>query len=344
MKRITMRDVAIQAGVSKSTVSHVINETRFVEETTRQRVLDAISELNYRPDRVARSLVFSRTYSVGLLISDVSNPFYHQVIRGVEDVALAHDYNVFLFNANYDLARSLKYIHSMIDRHADGVMMMSSRLSADLVVELTAHQVPVVLLDWEEVPVDDASTITIDFAAGIREVVGHLVELGHRRFAHVSGPLDLWTSRTRRDAFLSALAERDIDPAQVPVIEGNLRSDGGRNALHAILQLDPRPTAVFAANDLTAYGLIWEARKQGLRLPGDLSVAGVDDIDLSAQITPTLTTVALPSYEIGKLAMSMLLGRINPNIPELECREQHCTVSTRLIVRESTGSPNGVAH
>ncbi len=340
MKRVTMSDVAKRAGVSKSTVSHVINKTRFVEEETRLRVLQAIEELDYRPSKVARSLVSRRTGTVGLLISDVGNPFYQQVILSVEDVALANDYSVFLFNASYDLDRSLKYIYSMIERRVDGVMFMSSRLSAELINELTRYHVPAVVLDWEEVQAEGVGMIRIEFESGIREAVNHLIGLGHRRFAHVSGPLDLWTARVRRDVFLQALAEKGIDPREVIVVEGNLRIEGGRAALHEILAAPQRPTAVLAANDLTALGIVWEAREHGLRIPEDLSVVGLDDITLAAQITPPLTTIALPCYEIGSVAMNMLLGLISASLGEEEGGGPlRRAVETHLVVRQSTAPP-----
>lgn len=337
MKRVTMRDVARRAGVSKSTVSHVINETRFVSLETKRRVLQAIDELDYRPSKVARSLTSRRTHTVGLLISDVGNPFYHQVILGVEEVALKHDYSVFLFNASYDLDRSMKYILSMIDRQVDGALFMSSRLSEDLIAALVKHQIPAVVLDWADVQLDGVSTLAFDFEAGIRQAAHHLLGLGHTCFAHVSGPLDLWTSRARRDIFLQALAERGVAPESVAVAEANLHIDGGRQALRKLMRAEHAPTAVFAANDLMALGVMWEARQMGLRIPGDLSLVGLDDIELAAQITPGLTTVALPRYEIGARAMQMLLSLIQQ--PDGAASAQHDAVSTHLVTRASTGAP-----
>lgn len=336
MKRVTIGDIARQAGVSKSTVSHVINQTRFVSEETTQRVLKAIDELDYRPSKVARGLASERTGTVGLLISDVGNPFYHKVIRGVEDVALQNDYSVFLFNASYDLDRSLKYIRSMIDRQVDGVMFMSSRLTTDLLGELTRHGIPAVILDWEEAQIDGVATIAFDFESGIYEAVEHLVGLGHRWFAHVSGPPDLWTARVRQRLFLDALDEQGIDPESVLVVKGNLRIDGGREALPEIVEAPNRPTAVFTANDLTALGLVWEARKRGVRIPEDLSVVGLDDIELAGQISPPLTTIKLPRYQMGAVAMRALLALIREKAGSEVARH---IMSTRLVVRESTGVP-----
>jgi LacI family transcriptional regulator len=343
MPRPTIADVARAAGVSKSTVSRVLNgNTDYVRSDTLERVAHTIAEMGYRPNAVARSLVSKRTHTAGLLISDVGNPFYSEVIRGVEDIALAHGYDVFLCNTSYDLARGMTFVRSLADKQVDGVLIMSSSMSDELVLELAKHQVPVVVLDWQLSAVEGiVGAIAVDFTKGISAAAAHLVDLGHRRLAHVSGPLHLRTSGLRRDPFLAALAERGIDPAQVIVVEGNLRIDGGRRALAELLAIPNRPTAVFAANDLMAIGIAWAARDHGLRVPEDLSVIGLDDIQLAAELTPPLTTVALPRYELGSLAMGMLLDLLEgSHVPQAEpiCQSQ---VETHLVVRQSTARTGG---
>ncbi|NMC14344.1 MAG: LacI family transcriptional regulator [Chloroflexi bacterium] len=337
MKRVTITDVAKQAGVSKSTVSHVLNQTRFVEEETRQKVLTAVENLGYRPSNIARSLVSKRTKTAGLLVSDVGNPFYHEVIHGVEEVALANGYSIFLCNTRYDLNLGGEFIRSLIEKSVDGVLFMSSSMSIEMVEEVVNNQIQAVVLDWGIPQVDDlATTIRINFAEGIRQAVRYLVELGHTHIAHVSGPLNLWTAQTRRDIFLAALMENGLEPDQAMIFEGNLRIDGGRLAFDQLIHASPRPTAVFTANDLTALGMIWAARNYGLLLPEQLSIIGLDNIELASEINPTLTTVALPRNEIGKLAMQLLLDDIEN--PEKRDDRQH-EVSTQLCIRESTAHP-----
>ena len=336
MKRVTISDVAQKAGVSKSTVSHVINQTRFVENDTRKRVLLAINELNYRPSGIARSLVSQRTRTAGLLISDVGNPFYHEVIMGVEEVALANGYSVFLCNTSYDLERGMRLVHSLIDRSVDGVMFMSSRMSLEMVQEVVKNQIQAVVLDWENTQVEDlAASITIDFKTGIQQAVAHLVGLGHENIAYVSGPLNFWTARARRDAFLEALEECGVNPESSLLIEGNLRIEGGHKAFSQLIHATPRPSAVVTANDLTALGVLWAARNEGLIIPQDISVIGLDDIDLASKVTPPLTTIALPRFEIGRRAMQLLLDMID--YPATVVRQQE--VGTWLVVRESTAQP-----
>ena len=333
MKRVTINDVALRSGVSKSTVSHVINQTRFVEEKTRQKVLQSINDLNYRPSSIARSLVSQRTGTAGLLISDVGNPFYHEVILGVEDVALANDYSLFLCNTGYDLDRGMKFIHSLIDRSVDGVLFMSSSMKFEMIDEVHRNSINAVVLDWGGTDVSQlASTITIDFNTGICEAVQHLVSLGHTRIAFASGPEGLWTANIRTQAFLNAINQCQPAVEGIVIPHGNLRIEGGYKAFEALLNLNPRPQAVIAANDLTALGIMWAARNAGFNLPHDLSIIGLDDIDLAARVTPALTTITLPRFEIGRLAMQELLALIRE--PE-QIKTNHI-VETYLTVREST--------
>ncbi|MFN3309913.1 MAG: LacI family DNA-binding transcriptional regulator [Anaerolineales bacterium] len=334
MNRVTIRDVANRAGVSQSTVSHVLNKTRVVEEATRQKVLKAVEELGYRPSQVARSLISKRTKTAGLLISDVSNPFYPDVILGVEEIAFTEDYSIFLCNTNYDLERGLKLVQSLVDKSVDGILFMSSSMSLQMVQEAVENQIHAVVLDWEDSNLQEmASTITINFESGIQQAVRHLVEGGHQRIAHISGPLSLWTAQVRKQCFLKALEQNGLDPQQATIIEGDLRIEGGRKAFEQLWQLNPRPSAVVAANDLMALGFVWAARNSGLELPKDLSVVGLDDIDLASKVSPSLSTIALPRREIGKMAMQMLLEMIRNG---KEAKKSQITVDTTFVLRQST--------
>jgi LacI family transcriptional regulator len=345
MKRVTINDVAVRSGVSKSTVSHVINQTRFVEEATREKVLESIQVLKYRPSMIAKSLVSQHTGTIGLLISDVGNQFYDAVILGAEEVALANGYSIFLCNTGYDLNRGIRYIHSLIDRSVDGIMFMSSNMNVEMVEEVHANAIQSVVMDWGGTDVSKiASTITIDFNTGFREAVQHLVALGHKTIAFAIGPSSLWTIRVRKQAFLDAIAACHPEPEviflpeeQMNIAGGRLGIEGGKQAFEALYSLDPRPKAVIATNDLIALGIMWAARDAGLNLPEDLSIIGLDDIDLASRVTPTLTTIALPRYEIGKLAMNSLLSQIqDPS----QTNNNH-EVTTRLIVRASTTTAHG---
>lgn len=340
MTRPTIADVARLAGVSKSTVSRVLNEnTHYMRPDTRKRVEQAILDLAYHPSTVARSLSSRRTNAVGLLISDIGNPFYADVIQGVEDIALAKGYSVLLCNTNYDLERGKAYTRSLIARQVDGVLIMSSNISDDWLQELDRAQTPAVVFDWDIGGLAERmSSILVDFEEGIHAAVCHLAQLGHRRIAHVSGPMHLSTSRQRRNAFLKAMNACALSSEPV-MVEGNLSICGGRKALEQLLRTPEPPSAIFAANDLTALGLMWSAAAHGLRIPEDLSIIGLDDISLCNEVHPALTTVALPRYEIGRLAMEMLLELHKPVEGGQRQPAHRQKVSTELVVRGTTAAP-----
>lgn len=338
MNRTTIADVAKVAGVSKATVSRVLSGNyNYMRPDTRTRVEEAIEKLNYRPSSVARSLTSNRTNTAALLVSDVSNPFYGDVIHGVESVAFTRNYDIFLCNTNYDVTRGMNFVRSLVDKRVDGVLIMSSSVSDLWLEELRKNRVPVVISDWKPaVEMVGVNAIDVDFKTGIQQAADHLIGLGHTRIAHVSGSLELRTARNRRDLFLQAVATHGISAESVLVVEGNLQIDGGRQAMKRILNQPVRPTAIFAANDLTAMGIMAEARTAGLRVPDDLSVVGVDDIWLADQIEPPLTTVALPRHEIGRTGMTMLfdLMALDSEDDTILPRSQ---VHTALVIRKSTG-------
>lgn len=332
----TIADVALAAGVSKATVSRVLSGSSVaIRPETRERVMAAVNVLGFRPNSVARSLSVRRTFTVGVLVSDIGNPFYADVIHGIEDAGLPRGYSFFLGNTNFDLPRGTDLVHSLIDRRVDGVIILFSRGSDEWLMTLAHHGIPASVVNWDsQLTLADTVAIEVDFQPGIKAAVDHLVGLGHRRFAHVSGPLDLDTSRQRRRVFLEALARHGLGTGQVALVEGDYHIEGGRKALKTLLEAKARPTAVFAANDLMAIGVMSEARAQGLAVPGDLSVVGLDDIWLAAQTDPPLTTVVMPRYDIGFQAMDRLLELIAPGEPR-----SRSSLATQLVIRNSTSAP-----
>lgn len=330
--RPTINDVANAAGVSKATVSRVLNGTSaYIRPATAEHVKQVVAQLGFRPNGLARSLSLQRSGTLALVVSDIVNPFYAEVIHGLEDAALEQDSSVFLCNTNYDLKRGLKLIHSLVDKRVDGVLLMSSSMEKDWLDELLRHGVPVVVVDPASKRAQQGiGTIKVDFATGIREAVTAFIEAGHRRLAFVSGPLGLQTARVRREAFYAAVLEHGIDPASVVEVESNFRMDGGRAAFKHL----GGATAIFCSNDLLALGVLAEARKQGLDLPRDLSIIGLDDIEMAADSFPALSTVALPRYEVGRLAAELifeLMAKTTPAQPER-------VVRTTYIPRESVAT------
>ena len=336
----SIKDVAIAAGVSKATVSRVLNGNyTYIREETRLRVLKAISDLGYRPSIVARSLTYQRTNTVGLLISDVGNPYYPDVIHGVEDVAFQNNYQVFLGNTNYDMQRGMGLIQSFIDRRVDGVLIMSSSMSNNWLQKLIQNDIPAVVVDWDINGLSGKlGCIYVDFKPGLQSAAEYLVKIGHRRFAHISGPLFLQTSKIRQFYFIEALNNLGINPQDIICIQGNLNIDGGYIAMENIININNPPTAIFAANDLSALGAIKAARQYGLNVPNHISIIGLDDIWLANQNDPPLTTIALPKYEIGLKAMNILLELINiPSSESSILKVDH--VESKLIIRKTTSSP-----
>ena len=342
MSRPTIADVAQQAGVSKATVSRVLSgNAEYMRDTTRERVEKAIALLEYRPSSVARSLTSKRTNTAGILISDVGNPFYPEVIHGVEDIAFEGGYDVFLCNTNYDEKRGMAFIRSLIDKRVDGVLIMSSSMSDRWLAELARNNVPALVLDWEvQNAKGNLCLLRVDYRKGVQQAVDHLIQLGHRRFVHVSGPIELRTSHWRQKAFLSALRGYGIPETDILIIEGDLRIDGGRAAMQVIAQEEKRHTAVFCANDLMALGILSEARTHNIKIPTDMSVIGLDDIWLATQTDPPLTSVALPRYQIGQTAMQLLFELMkNPRDSEAEPLFSH--LETGLTIRGSTAPAPG---
>lgn len=340
-KKPTITDVAKIAGVSKTTVSHVINSSRFVEETTRNRVLEAIAELKFSPNSIARSLANNKTNTIGLVVSDIGNPFYHDPILGVEEVALSSGNTIFLFNANYDVDRSLGFVSTMASRKVDGIIFMSSRLDHSVIKETEASNLIAVAVDYAGDSNDKVGKVIINFEPGIRQLVAHLLSLGHTRFAFVGDDSGTSTANIRRDLFIKILSENQIPGENCFVCGGNFRIDGGRAAFHAIRNSPVNPTAVLAVNDMTAIGIIQEAQDSGLTVPRDLSVVGFDNIEIGRDIRPHLTTIAIPGFELGKLSMSLLLRMLASRKRGGKQKETtyRQSVETKLVIRSTTSVP-----
>ena len=328
-----IKDVAREAGVSTATVSHVINNTRFVSDETRGKVLRAIEKCNYYPNEQARSLASGRSQMLGVLVSDISNPFFPELVKSIESAAFEHGYDVMLLNTDYDAARTLHYVRRIIQRKVAGVALMTSELDAALIDELARCRIAVVFLDLGTKGTC-MSNVVVDYEVGIEEAVRHLVERGHHRIAYVGGPARLRSAEKRLNAFRDSFA-RHLPGEQAPVIyEGDFRLEGGMRAAQSFLLAGTvLPTAVLAANDMMALGVMRECRSAGLSIPRDISIVGFDDIAFAELADPPLTTVSLPRRELGRKAVEALMTMIDH--PEQEGVEVH--IETHLVVRSSTG-------
>ncbi|HUT57194.1 MAG TPA: LacI family DNA-binding transcriptional regulator, partial [Phycisphaerae bacterium] len=298
-----MKDVADRAGISVTTVSHVLNKTRHVAPETRQRVLEVIRELGFYKNAHARRLARGHSDFYGLIVSDIRNPFFPEVITSFESAALERGFDLLLCNTNYDPARTQAAVRKMIENKVRGVAVMTSELPRDLAADLAAHQVAVVFLDMGSVE-PYISNIRVDYARGIRQAIDYLFELGHRDFAFIAGPQNLRSAVVRREAFLAALHRRRIPDYRV--IEGNHKVDGAVTAVRALLAEPKLATAILCSNDLTAIGALSTLQQAGCQVPRDVSVVGFDDIDFASLAYPPLTTISLPRDRLGQLAFEAL--------------------------------------
>ena len=329
-----IKDVARLAGVSTATVSHVINHTRFVSEETIQKVRAAIESLNYTPNVHARSLASGRSRILGLIISDINNPFFPELVKSIEEKASAHGYDVILSNTNYDPKRTVACVQRMLEQNVRGVAIMTSEMDMSLSHRLAAKNVAVVFLDVGSVG-PHMSNINVNYEKGIREGVEHLLALGHRRIAYLSGPPHLKSAARRRAAFAKIMKKYQTSLHTTPFIyEGDFKTTGGQRAAAEILRLKPMPTAIVSGNDLMAIGALRELKSAGLRVPQDVSVIGFDDISFAALSEPQLTTIITPRAEIGEAAVEALIHMIKAE----DNVGREFKISTQLVVRESSGA------
>lgn len=333
-----IRDVARQASVSVSTVSHVINGTRFVEPATAERVRQAIEALAYRPNSVARSLRKGITHTIGLIVPDNSNPFFAEVARIVEDEGFNAGYCVFLCNTGGSEQREQTYVDVLLSKQVDGLILIASSSQQHIVRRVLEARVPLVAVD-RELPEQSVTQVLIDNQRGGFMAGEYLVGLGHRCIGHIAGPQDTRVGADRLQGFRRALAEAGIPFDEHWIAKGNFRYLGGQKAMTDLLHCNPALTAVFAANDLMAIGAITAIRAAGLRVPEDISVIGFDDVSYPTAVFPSLTTIAQPVEALGRLSVQALIALIqSPNTAP-----QHTLLLPQLVVRESCAAVHEVA-
>jgi DNA-binding LacI/PurR family transcriptional regulator len=321
-----MDDVAARAGVSRALVSLVMQDSPRVSETRRRLVLEAAAELGYRPNRTAQNLARGRTDTIGVMLNDVTNPFFTGVAQGIANAAADHHLQV-LINSGWSKPQGeVAAIEALVDLQTDGLALCAPRLPIDVVTEVAART-PVIGVSVYGSP-PNLDTVGNDERRGAQVVVEHLVELGHRRIAHVSAE-QAAGGPERCQAFVEAMAAAGLEPI---LVEGDFNYDAGLAAADALVELADRPTAVLAANDLVAVGVITRLTALGVRVPEELSVVGYDDTLLASVGTMPLTTVHQPRGELGRRGLDLLRSRIAGRTETI-----HELVEPRLVVRRSTG-------
>ena len=335
---VSIRDVAKRAGVSIATVSRVVNRIPSVDPELAKRVWKAIDEVGYLPNTQARALVSGRSRMLGLIVSEITNPFFPELVQEFENLAVEQGYEVLIGSTNYEPERTESLVRRMLQRNVDGVAVMTFGVEEDLVHKLVEREFPLVFVDAAPEQ-DNLRVLRVNYAEGIRQAVQHLAALGHRRIAFISGQLHLRSAVARRDAFLSSMSELGLTVPEEEMIVGDHTMEGGRAAMEQLLQHSELPTAVVCSNDQTAIGVLHALYRTEYNVPRDISVVGFDDIHLAQFILPPLTTVQMSCRELAAAAIEALRAGIENDHPLKDKKEWQ--IPTRLVVRQSTAFPRG---
>ena len=330
MKRSTMRDVAARAGVSNATVSHVINETRFVETATKERVREAIRHLGYRPNVAARSLTTQRTRIIGLIVSDVTNTFFAELMRGIEDVLIANGYSLMLCNTNEVLEREEYYIDILLRQGVDGIIAAAASQNWDALNEAAKLNIPIVMLDRT---FEDAVSpyVGVDNRHSAFLGTSYLVERGYANIGILAGFQRLSTMRDRLAGYEDALTAANLPLRAEWRIDSPLSIEDGTRAMKALMNLPERPRAVFICNNLLSLGALMGMQELGLSCPDDVAIVGFDDHPWAQVSNPPLTVLRQPTYAIGETAAHKVLNALNDDESEIPSAVFNC----QLIVRDS---------
>jgi LacI family transcriptional regulator len=330
---VNITDVAQRAGVSISTVSRVLNNSDYpIRPETRQKVLEAIEELRFRPNDVARSLLLKQTHTIGLIVPDISNPYYPELSLGVEATASEHGYAVIFCNTSRRPEKVEYYLDVLLQKRADGIIIAGGGTDLTQISQGTLRSdTKIALVGKHHLPFP---SVQVDNFGAAREITSHLLHLGHRHIAFISGPPNLTSVQDRLAGYKASLEERGISEDNRLICEGDFGAESGYSATLSLLRGEPTPTAIFAANDRMAISAMAAAADVGLRVPNDLTVVGFDDIITASLVRPSLTTVALPAYEIGASAMRLMLRLLEGE----ECPKT-VWLPTQLVIRQSSGPP-----
>jgi LacI family transcriptional regulator len=328
-----IREIAKRAKVSTATVSRAINRIPTVDPLLAKRVWKVVEELGYYPNTQARALVSGKTRIFGLIVSEITNPFFPEIVQSFEDIAVQHNYEILLTSTVHDPKRMESSVRRMLERRVEGVAVLTFGMEESLLQGLRFRKVPLVFVDVGP-HVAHVSNIKINYQHGIRQAVQHLAALRHEKIAFVAGPLALKSAKTRKDAFEESMREIGMHVEPEFVIEGDHTMEGGMKALVRLAALPSRPTAIMCSNDLTAIGVMREAYDYGISIPQELSVIGFDDVRLAQFMIPPLTTIQMSQTELARLAFKALLTEVEREEPNPSGTEYF--LDTALILRKST--------
>jgi DNA-binding LacI/PurR family transcriptional regulator len=326
----TIYDIAKAAGVTQTTVANALAGRGNVSQATRQRILKYAQEMGYRPNAIARSLAQGKTYTLALILPRISTPFYPEIAEAIEQTAMQHDYQLLLCNTHDDPTLGRRYLERLISRWVDGLIVMGASLPLEDIIAQAERRLPIVLCDWQENEAPHGIPhVNVDFRQAGALAAQHLIVLGHRRLAIIT---DQPFQVLRLEGFRTMVQDAGITLSSQYVQQGNSTIEGGYIATKILLGLTPRPTAIFASTDWMALGAMQAIVEMGLRIPADISIVGLDDIAVSAHISPALTTVAIPKEQLARAAMEVLLNQIAGQNGE----PASIVVPPHLVVRQST--------
>ena len=331
---MNIEEIAKRARVSTATVSRAINRVPTVNPQLAKRVWKVIEELGYYPNTQARALVSGRSRIFGLIVSEITNPFFPEIVQVFETIAVQHQYEILLTSTVNDPKRMESSVRRMLERRVDGVAVMTFGMEEVLLEDLKLRKVPLVFVDVGP-PRPRVSNIRIDYEHGIRQAVQHLAALRHQKIAFISGPLRLRSALARQEAFVGSMQEIGLAVDPGFLLEGDHTMEGGMEVCARMLGRGNRPTAVLCSNDMTAIGVMRKSHEAGISVPQQLSVVGFDDIRLAQFVLPPLTTVQMSQSELARLAFHALLEEVDRQIPSPNGTEY--LVQTNLLLRESTG-------
>jgi LacI family transcriptional regulator len=331
----TIYDVAKRAGVAPITVSRVINNTGYISQDTRQRVLAAVEELGYVPNRLARGLRSRRSNVLALVLADISNPFFTLIARGVEDAASEHGYMVIYCNTDESEAEEQKYIDLLLQNRVDGILLVPAGSGAAAIEAARRNDTPLVVID-RRLPEAAVDSVRGDSFGGAYDLSKLLLDLGHRRIALLNGPAGVSTADERQAGFCRALDQAGVPPESCLYLSGRFTTASGRQMALQALAATPPPTALLAANNFIALGALQAVQECGLHVPQDIALAGFDDLPDALVAFPFLTVAVQPAYEMAQRAAELLLARLAGTGP---AEPQEIVLPTRLLVRRSSGGP-----
>ncbi|MCR1899541.1 LacI family transcriptional regulator [Irregularibacter muris] len=335
-----IREVAKKAGVSVATVSRVLNHPHTVSSPTMELVLATMEKMQYTPNGLARSLALNRSSTIALLIPNILNPLYPQVAKGIEDVAHQKGYNILLCNTEEKQDKEQDYVEMLLEKRVDGIILTASQLKEKDIQKIKNQNIPLVLIG-RNIENMEANMVFTDYYMGAYQMTQHLIEIGYREIAHITGLKCQEESKEKLRGYERAIQEAGISLKNNWIIEGDNEIEGGYLGAKKLLRLKEPPQAIFAANDLMAIGAIDAIKSNGLTIPGDIAIVGFDDIKMASLVEPKLTTISQPVYKMGLIAARLLFESIESKHNEEEFN-QKIFLQPKLMVRKSCGHEDRV--